>query len=230
MCTVTYLPFLKGQLVTANRDETPLRSARGLSVHQNAHKANFQIAREPVHGGTNMAVALTGDAYVLLNGAFEAHPFGRQYRLSRGIVVLESLNQPSLESFQSVFDFENIEPFTLLRFGDSIEDLRWDGSNTKHQIHDKSQPRLWASAQLYTEPVRAKRRKWFEQLLAKKPSPEEVWNFHQYGGDGDGRNDMVMNRDNLVRTVSITQIIGFKQPIEVQHLNLLNGKVQRLEL
>jgi len=226
MCTVTFLPLDGAAAITANRDETPLRAASGLSPHLNTDRRVYHIAKEPLHGGTNMAIGEDGTVYVLLNGAFEAHPFGKNYAVSRGIMVLECLNYGSLAAFVQSFDFSDTEPFTLLRFGDRIEEIRWDGSELHEASFPLDQPKIWASAQLYSPEAIQNRQEWFADLLKNNPGPEEVFQFHQTGGNGDPGNDMVMNRGGLVQTVSVTGVVADTREVAIHHLDLVSGSQQ----
>lgn len=229
MCTLTYISDKYGSIITANRDEDPKRSATGLTEHRNAHGELYHIAREPLRGGTNMAIGRKGSHVVLLNGAFEPHEFGKTYRKSRGIMVLESLDYQFFADFRSGYDFDGIEPFTLVHFANGIHELRWDGTAVHYRKHQADKGRIWASAQLYTPAVRQKRDQWFANLLSTEPSADEVFHFHLNGGDGDTGNDMVMNRANLVRTVSVTQVATDGSHIDVRHKDLIHGKSESIQ-
>lgn len=228
VCTVTFTPSSSGNVIVANRDEDPRRSATGLSLYRSRQGQNFHIAREPKHGGTNMAIGVEGSTYVLLNGAFTPHPFGKSYRMSRGLVMLESLEAPDLKSFIKDFDFQGIEPFTLLRMASSIEEIRWDGGQIHYLEKDTSQPLIWASAQLYSKEAIGNRQLWYKALLKQNPSREDLLNFHLEGGDGDPHNDMVMNRKNMVRTVSVTMVAREGKIGVVEHVDLIHDKREHL--
>ncbi|HKL03870.1 MAG TPA: NRDE family protein, partial [Cryomorphaceae bacterium] len=109
MCTLTYVPLENGAVITANRDESPLRKATGLVLHETKSAKTFYIAKEPIHGGTNMAIGKSGAVAVLLNGAFYPHAYNPPYSLSRGLLLLESLECEKLQTFASDFDFSGIE-------------------------------------------------------------------------------------------------------------------------
>jgi hypothetical protein len=53
-----------------------------------------------------------------------------------------------------------------------------------------------------------KREEWFKDFLLKNniPSQQTIMNFHRFTGDGDAANDLLMSRDGLYNTVSITCI------------------------
>ncbi len=99
MCTVTYISPAPGQFIlTSNRDEAPSRGATRLAVEErNGKKIIFP--QDPAAGGTWIAAANNQRMVCLLNGAFEAHNRQTPYRLSRGIMVLESFTFPSATAF-----------------------------------------------------------------------------------------------------------------------------------
>lgn len=230
MCTVTFTPTQSGNVIVANRDEDPRRSATGLNRYSTRQGNNFHIAREPRHGGTNMAIGENGSTYVLLNGAFTPHPFGKTYRMSRGLLMLQSLESDDLQSFSIAFNFQGIEPFTLLRMAAVIEEIRWDGDQLHYLKKDSAQPLIWASAQLYSKAAIENRQLWYKALLLQNPKKEDLLNFHLKGGDGDPYNDMVMNRNNMVRTVSVTMVARNGDHGVVEHVDLIHDKHERLLL
>lgn len=177
-----------------------------------------------------MAIGENGAVYVLLNGAFEPHPFGKKYAMSRGIMVLESLDHDTLFGFSENFRFDEVEPFTLLRFGEVIEEIRWDGESLHTADFSRDHPRIWASAQLYAREAMENRRAWYADLLKNNPDAQEVFQFHQSGGNGDPANDMVMNRGNIVCTVSVTGIVVAPDEVAVNHLDLVSDARQQLSL
>lgn len=61
---------------------------------------------------------------------------------------------------------------------------------------------------LYDPEVIRKREAWFHTWKETHPSPDasELISFHTFTGDGDAKNDLLMNRDGQLRTLSITSI------------------------
>lgn len=230
VCTVTYREVKGEKVITANRDETPLRAARELSPYLTSSGGVWHIAREPLKGGTNIAVGENGAVCVLLNGAFQAHAPGGHYGKSRGLVVLESLEYPTLKAFAEAADLSHTEPFTLLRFGDVTEEMRRDSERTHYTSYSDGSERIWASAQLYSEKVRQDRRRWFRHLLASDPDADALLDFHLRGGEGDPENDMVMNRGGLVKTVSVTSVRIGPGEIAVIHRDLIRDSLQKLDI
>lgn len=225
MCTLTYVPLKNQRVVTANRDESPVRSARVLRRYLTADDQQYFIAAEPVHGGTNIALGQNGRHCVLLNGAFEPHDMSLTYGLSRGIVVLKSLDFNNAFEFADQFDFkkENIQPFTLIDFSDSIRELRWDGDSVFKKEYSVNEPHIWASAQMYSAEARQNRLAWFKHLLKKDVNASDILDFHFYAGNGDPENDLVMNRGGVVCTVSITQVSEIEDSKAIKHFDLVSG-------
>ena len=229
MCTLTYIPIPGlGKIVTANRDESPLRNARKLSKHISSRNEAFFIAKEPLKGGTNIAISPENRISVLLNGAFEAHKMGGIYSKSRGLLLLETLNFSDVFEFAMKTSLIGVEPFTLIDFQKSIREVRWDGNSVHERIYSVNQPHIWASAQLYSKENRLKRRTWFSDLLESNPDQDSILNFHFRGGDGDPENDLVMNRKDLVQTVSITQIVEMEDQSMIKHFDLVENTEQTI--
>ena len=80
-------------------------------------------------GGTWIAAHENGHAVVFLNGAFESHTSTPPYKKSRGIVLLDLINNHSpYNSFHSV-NLNNIEPFTAIILDQGhLFECRWDGA------------------------------------------------------------------------------------------------------
>lgn len=226
MCTLTYVPLKNGRIITANRDESPLRNAQLLSSYLSAGNQSYYIAAEPVHGGTNIALGQNGRYSVLLNGAFWPHDMSKTFGLSRGIVLLKSLDFRNVFEFADQFQFkeENIEPFTLIDFSDSIRELRWDGETIFKKEYSLEKPHIWASAQMYSAEARENRLGWFEELLEKgNITAAKILDFHFHAGNGDPENDLVMNRGGVVCTVSITQVSERESFKAIKHFDLVSN-------
>ncbi len=226
MCTVTYLPQGKHNfLLTSNRDESPLRAARGIQ-----RRAGLLFPQDTGAGGTWIAASDVGRAAVLLNGAFELHQRCPPYRLSRGLMVLQYFDYAGAGPFIEQFAFYGLEPFTLILWdrGD-LHELRWDAHRLHHKNLDPQAPHIWASATLYSAEYRHKRQQWFEDWLQGTPSPaqQDVLQWHRTAGEGDPWNDVVMNRNGIVQTVSITGICFSDEEIGMIFQDLLDGHEQK---
>lgn len=225
MCTVTYIPKGSGKFrLTSNRDESPQRAAQGI-IQQN----NLLFPRDSEAGGTWIATSAHGRAAVLLNGAFDLHLRRPPYRLSRGLMMLQFFEFDHITDFRKQYDFQGLEPFTLIAWDEnSLHELRWDENRLHYTGLNSEEPRVWASATLYSPQILQKRQEWFQQWLDQRPQPDdqEILHWHRYAGEGDPWNDLVMNRHDMVKTVSITGISFEDREIQMFFQDLLHGHSQ----
>lgn len=212
MCTVTFLP--KGPssfILTSNRDEAPSRAAVHPAWYE-LHDRQLYFPKDPQAGGTWIVTDKSRFTLCLLNGAFEAHKRNPPYRLSRGQMVLEFFRFANVRRFLSEYEFQGIEPFTLVMVETeqqtSLTELIWDGSEAHIRNPASSRPHIWSSATLYPKEIAEQRFGWFEQWLREHPEyhQEDIIDFHKYGGRGDLWNDFVMKRGDHLQTVSITSV------------------------
>ena len=168
--------------------------------------------KDPLAGGTWIVTDRERFTLCLLNGAFEAHKRTPPYRISRGQMVLEFFKHADVDEFLSSYDFQGIEPFTLVLI-DSLEEtqvteLIWDGEKPHIKKLDPTKAYIWSSATLYPKAIAEQRASWFSQWLDDHEAYEQadIIGFHKYGGQGDLWNDFVMKRGDNLQTVSITSI------------------------
>lgn len=232
MCTVSYLPVGANNFyLTSNRDEAPIRSTRQIEQQQLENGTSLVFPKDPQSGGTWIAISDRGRVLCLLNGAFENHKRKLPYRRSRGLVVLDAFAFDKLSSFFNEYDFLEIEPFTLIALeGTELFEFRWDGEKKYLQSLDHRQAYIWSSVTLYNKDYRQKREDLFQQFLQRESNPDlsEILDFHQSKGTGDSDNDFVMNRANIVRTVSITSIFGQNTRYKLIHKDLLKDHEEEL--
>lgn len=211
MCTVTYLPLTgKGFLLTSTRDEKIVRQAAIPPMQYEVEKSSLYYPRDPDAQGTWIASSVAEYSLCLLNGGFVPHQSNPPYRMSRGHVILDffKYNNPGL--FRDKYNFEGLEPFTLLIIGyesRSLDEIRWDGKQVYHEELNAEIPAIWSSVTLYSKEIISKRQDWFNEWLLTDPDfcIENAVYFHKNAGTGNPDNDILMNRDN-VRTVSITSV------------------------
>ena len=226
MCTVTYVSPAPGHFIlTSNRDESANRAAKQL-VTVERYGQQLMFPQDIGAGGTWIAASDHQRVVCLLNGAFEGHRPQPPYRISRGVMVLESFSYLKPADFFQQYIFEGIEPFTfIVSEKGQLWEFRWDGSASFLQELDPHAPHLWSSSTLYPAPVRAMRQQWFKNWWSEGRTfdLEEVLAFHRTAGTGDPRNDVVMNRDGVVQTVSITSIEKMPKEINLRHFDLITA-------
>ncbi len=225
MCTVTFIPVKEKIFITSNRDEKHWRlPAMGPSVYS-MQSGRILFPRDANHGGTWFAVHENKNAVVFLNGAGKKHEPQPPYRKSRGLVLLDLTdNEQPLEGFRDI-DLNNIEPFTAIIWQhNELFECRWDGVKKYQYRINKKLPHIWSSVTLYDEQTIAKRKSWFDEWVKQNPEPsqEDILHFHQFTGDGDLHNDLMMNRDNITFTVSITSAEFSDETISMKYIDIRN--------
>ncbi len=222
MCTVSYLPYQGGFILTSNRDESP---DRGITEVATLPISNTKVyfPKDPQAGGSWFAFSEDGHVACLLNGAFVPYDRSQKFALSRGTVLLDSFKYAQVDHFAGNYDFGHAAPFTLLLLrGDTIDELIWDGKKLHRANFDAGSAHFWSSVTLYPEDVRQQRRILFDEWLNQHPqySRDDIRKFHRYGGTGDGANDFVMNRNDIVKTLSISSVWLKDNQYVFNHVNL----------
>ncbi len=233
MCTVTYVPRSGGGFyLNSNRDEAPSRAAEGL-VQSTTNGKKIVFPKDRGAGGTWIAANEEGMALCLLNGAFERHERKLPYRMSRGIVLLELLEAPDIPYAFSKYHLEGIEPFTLILAGwNVLWELRWDGVLRHPKPLDIRESHIWSSATLYDAEVRNRREQWFRtwEQASLHSDLENLLTFHLHAGEGDPWNDVVMNRNGLVQTISVTSVVHLGQELEMHYFDLLTQHKEGIKI
>ncbi|WP_064196853.1 MULTISPECIES: NRDE family protein [Emticicia] len=213
MCVLTYIPTKNnGFILTSNRDEAVSREPAIPPRKYNLHGQNVFFPKDPKGGGT--WIASSGEITLcLLNGGIEKHISKPPYRQSRGKVVLDYFEYQNINDFVNRYFFEGIEPFTLIVIENNqeinIHELRWSGERIYLSQIDNTKPRIWSSVTLYSPQIIKQREEWFKYYssLEKEPNSLSILDFHHTGGSTDSRNAIKMNRDDTLKTISITQFI-----------------------
>ena len=227
MCTVTYIPSKNSIYLTSNRDEKILRAEAIYPAVYEYASGRLLFPKDVTAGGTWISVHENGNAVVLLNGGIVKHESAPPYRRSRGLILIDLIdgNNPFLNF--NTLNLQGIEPFTVVILDDKkLYECRWDGSDKYSGSKDNSKPHIWSSVTLYSNEIIAKRETWFKEWLSNHtfPTQEDILQFHQFTGDGDTRNDLLMNRDGEMFTVSITSLKLEDSSSRMHYLDLRNNK------
>ncbi len=207
MCTVTYIPSSTGFYLTSNRDEKKIRLKADDPQWHTFASGKIMFPKDGNAGGTWMALHENGNAMVLLNGGFINHQPAPSYRKSRGLIFLDIFDHPQpIAAFEQI-NLHKIEPFTLVIHQQNyLFEAVWDGDEKTLTECNVQLPRIWSSATLYGADVVARRKEWFESFIKNNGTVDanHILNFHHFAGDGDKTNDVLMNRNDEMFTVSIT--------------------------
>ncbi|WEK34838.1 MAG: NRDE family protein [Candidatus Pseudobacter hemicellulosilyticus] len=233
MCTVTFIPGRDQCYLTSNRDEKSWRSPALLPAAYQFSSGQLLFPKDGDAGGTWIAAHENGNAIIFLNGAFIAHTPQPPYRKSRGLILLDLIDSPSPWNSFLAIQLNNIEPFTAILWDQQrLYECRWDGEQKHQKELNPGRPHIWSSVTLYTEAVVKKRKQWFSNWLHQHPhpGPDEILGFHQFTGDGDRHNDLLMDRNGQVYTVSVTRMTLRPQATQMHYLDLKNNKTFDREL
>ena len=237
MCTVTYLPLSpKGFVLTSNRDEAAVRKTSLPPAKYQIENQTVFFPKDTQANGTWIATSCNHLTLCLLNGAFQKHISKPPYKRSRGLVLLDFFKFNDVTKYFSEYDFQDIEPFTLLIVKSEkdaeIQELRWDGLGLHVKIMDASAPHIWSSANLYDNKTILERECWFGKWINEHnytSDPENILSFHHFGGKGDVKNDMIIDRTEK-RTVSITSIIQEENSKTMVYEDLQNQEIKRFRI
>jgi len=217
-------------MLISNRDEAVNRKTVPPKRYENK-VISLVYPRDEVAGGTWIGASSKNRMLCLLNGAFVKHNRKSSYKKSRGIIVKELLEVGDVFTEVQEYDFDDIEPFTLLIVDWNSElkliELIWDGTNT--QITDLPlEPKIWSSSTLYNSEMKTFRQQWFKEYLNQNgSSSEELLYFHEHYGVGDPMLDLKIDR-GLLKTVSITMFEKKEDDIQVVYKDLLHDNTSKL--
>jgi len=224
MCTVSFVATNDKIIITSNRDEKTVRPSAIPPNNYIVNGKNLIFPKDPKAGGTWFVANADGTILVLLNGADEKHEVKLPYRKSRGLIVLDLISGFSPKDFWTEIDLENIEPFTLVLFqNNALFQLRWNGEEKQTTPLDVHHNHIWSSSTLYSQSIREKRANWFHAFMDDNPEITEskMHDFHRYTEEGNDENGLVINRNDEMKTLSITQSDIEKNKVAVLHYDLI---------
>ncbi|TAF73890.1 MAG: hypothetical protein EAZ58_00425 [Flavobacterium sp.] len=228
MCTVSFVRTNGKVILTSNRDEKVNRPA--LAPKRYCYNGKVVLfPKDPKAGGTWFAVSEDGMVVVLLNGAEEKHEVQPHYGKSRGLITLEICSASDAIEEWEILDLSVVEPFTLVVFeNQKLFQLRWNGKVKNQQELSISEQYIWSSATLYTPEIRTLRKQWFEVFIQDNPnpSPEEVLLFHQSTQGNNKEFGLVIDRNSVLKTTSITQTVIETNKVTLEYHDLLQQQSQ----
>jgi len=218
MCTITYLPFKDGYIVTQNRDESPLRADAVFPVEDDVQGQKIIYPKDPEGSGSWFVSAQNGLTLCVMNGAYHPHKKDGQYAYSRGLIPLHYLGFADAVDFLKNYAYHKLEAFTLLActpFG--VDEFIWDETDMNHQRHP-AKALIFQSAPLYNAAQKAFRKGLFQNFLSQN-STEEILDFHTKPQTEDKALNILMDRE-VVKSVSTVQRTFFEENNEVRYLKL----------
>jgi hypothetical protein len=224
MCTVSFVNGIEGVIITSNRDEKIIRPSAIAPKNYCQNGKNIMYPKDAKAGGTWFVIDENGTVLVLLNGGKMKHVPELFYRKSRGLIALDIISNESPKDFWDQINLEDIEPFTLVLYQEKeLYELIWDGLIKFKTLLDANKNHIWSSVTLYPKEIREKRSKWFFEFLndKKEISASEMLDFHRNTEPGDSENGLVINRENVLKTLSITQAVIEKNKCTLRYYDLV---------
>ncbi len=224
MCLVSFIPTDDGFYLSSNRDESPLRDTSDLVKETIGEQTLLYPADHK--GGSWILISDQGRMVCLLNGAFQYHKHAPPYRMSRGIMCKRYFEYSDAIMFYEEFVFWGIEPFTMIIYeGDQrFYEFRWDGSVKYVRELDSKRRHVWSSSTLYTHQVREIRKSALLNYLEKSDLQDgnDIVQAHLQVFEGNEEKTLLINRDEIVRTISHTQVRCTPDKTQLSYFNLLS--------
>lgn len=203
MCTLSYIPYNEsGYMLTHSRDESIKRRVAAPPVKRKLPNANLLMPVDMPSKGTWIAVADDGRAACLLNGGSKKHIPRPPYRHSRGLIIPEFFSHPDFETFVEDYDFDGLEPFTLIIFEkERIIQFVKDENDQQVILHSPDKPQLFVSKSLYSEGEQEDRKfrflHWYYQQKNLSKSDlikfHDNFNFKKYKGEKSPEARLLVN-------------------------------------
>ncbi|WP_291150535.1 NRDE family protein [Flavobacterium sp. UBA7680] len=224
MCTVSFINNKGVVIITSNRDEKVIRPGAVVPRNYCHNGKNIMYPKDSKAGGTWFAMDENGTVLVLLNGGITKHIPVLPYRKSRGLIVLDIIEKDSPKDFWKQIDLDNIEPFTLVLYQEKVlYELIWDGFSKRTTKLDETQNYIWSSVTLYPEEVRKERANWFFDFVKDKNeiSASDMLDFHKNTHSDDAQNGLIINRENMMKTLSVTQVVTEQNKGAMKYYDLI---------
>jgi hypothetical protein len=218
MCTVTFIPSGEHVYLTSNRDERRDRRRAVFPYRSGGEDSALLYPKDGAAGGSWIALKHSGDAGVLLNGAYGRHHREPTYRRSRGLVFLDIIGATSPVGFFEVMDLSGIEPFTIILYSrGSLTECRWDGVRRHTSTLSTGDPHIWSSATLYDPEDMRLRENRLQEWYAVTPAidTQRILAFHR---------SVVRGEQENVPTVSITSIRLAQRKASVTYVDWLEDR------
>ena len=227
MCTVTYIPKENGEFIlTQNRDEDIKRVIATPPIDRIINDTKHLFPIDPQGRGTWIGVSETGRFASLLNGGSDSYNYNPPpYRHSRGKLILDYFGFPDFDTFYKEYNFENLEPFTLLILEkNEMYELISNESYIRLKELDRKKPHIYSSSSLYTDNSKEERRLRFFEWYYKSNniSQADALNFHNNFLFEKEKDKSKIWGDFILNTVSITSIHKTFEMAEIWYSDLIN--------
>ena len=100
--------------------------------------------------------------------------------------------------------------------------LQWNEVEKSEEEKDENQFHIWSYSTLYSKEISEQRKEWFTNFIQENnnPKPEEILYFHQFTEFENKEFGLQINRNAILKTISITQCKVTNDKIEMIYLDL----------
>jgi hypothetical protein len=224
MCTISIVPFKEKLFFTFNRDEHPARQTPEYITKEKNGDKEIVFAKDVKGGGTWFVIDNKGNVAMLFNGGYVKHEKKTDYQQSRGLLLLTIAKQPNMLAYFETIALENIEPFSIILYEQKkMYRLIWNGSTKEVVALSLMNPHIFSSATIYTKEVQDDRKVWLNQYLNNNPQPD-MFHFHCNYKKEDAANGLILKRNELLQTLSVSQAQVGNGEVCIQHFDVLQQK------
>lgn len=227
MCTVSFVNNNGKIVITSNRDEKVSREVALKPKIYVLKNKKVIFPKDKKAGGTWYGIDEKSNVVVLLNGAKEKHIIKSSYKKSRGLIVLDIIGADSLLDAWIKINLNEVEPFTLIVLANQkLYQLQWDEIEKHTKELDVTKNHIWSSSTLYSSDIRILRETWFNSFLNLKTevSESDMFHFHKNTQKENQEFGLVVNRNNILKTLSITQTIIQENKVSLTYFDLVKNK------
>jgi uncharacterized protein with NRDE domain len=202
MCTITYLPFQDGYIVTQNRDESPLRAEAIFPVKEKINGSDVIFPQDPEGTGSWFVSAANGLTLCIMNGAFHPNKQPGDYKHSRGLVPLHFIELGDEHNFVNTYHYRELEAFTLLVCSpNGVSEFIWNEQKMQVVKH-APKALIFQSAPLYNYKQQKHRTTLFTRFLERHDA-HQIIDFHT---KPQAENPMIDIRMDRAQVKSISTI------------------------
>ncbi len=232
MCTVVFIPGTRQHYFASLRDEDAERPTAKAPDLYTEGGMRFLAPKDGLAGGTWLGINEIGNVIILLNGGFEKHAPGNDYRKSRGLIVPELLSSDIPVVHWQAMALQQIEPFTLVVWSnDSLFQLVWDGEQKNQLKLNTDIAYIWSSSTLYSSKSKAYRKKLFEQWMENIPAINRESLLSFFWEEADAENGFIINRNGKIKTLSYSFIsIDRSDSACIHYYDFIHHTVSRKEI
>lgn len=224
MCTITYLPYNDGYILTQNRDESPLRADAIFPLEDEVNGQRLIYPQDPEGSGSWFVSTKDGITLCVMNGAYHPDKKDGDYRHSRGLVPLHYLEFNDPQAFLKEYHFRELEAFDLLVCSaEGVIEFVWDETNMMMNRYTSNEL-IFQSAPLYDLEQKQFRKGLFQTFLDNN-HVTDILNFHTQKQTDDPALDILMDR-GPVGSVSTVQRRFHKSENHVGYLKKGDSEVQ----